>query len=132
MPEGRPTSWSEDIEAQAWEYLENYADHGHAVPSAVGLCQVINRGKTTIYNWAADESKGFRDILDAINERQELVTFNKALNNEYNASIAKLLLGKHGYHDKQDNTHSAPGGGPVKTQTEWVIQPVKPVDATNT
>jgi hypothetical protein len=98
----RPTDWSEEVEAQAWDYVDNFAEHGHAIPSVVGLCKVLNRGKSTIYDWAKDDAKGFSDILNAINENQELVTFNKALTGDYNATIAKLLLGKHGYHDKAD------------------------------
>lgn len=114
---GRPTEWSEDVEDQAWKYIDDYADHQHAVPSIVGLCSVLNRGKTTIYTWADDDTKNFRDILDAIKEKQELVTFNKALKGEYNATIAKLLLGKHGYHDKQDTEHS---GSVHLTAEQWL------------
>ena len=102
MPGGRPTEYTEEIAAQARDYIENYADHDHAVPSVVGMCAVVGRAKSTIYDWAKDPGKEFSDILAEINEKQELVTFNKALTGEYNAAIAKLLLGKHGYHDKQD------------------------------
>jgi len=110
----RPTDWSEKVENDAWDYVDNYANYDHPFPSIVGLCKVLNRGKTTIYSWADDDSKGFRDILDAIKENQELVTFNKAMTNDFNATIAKLLLGKHGYHDKQDNTLSGPNGKAVE------------------
>jgi len=99
---GRPTLYSDEVVSQARDYIENYEKHGDAVPSVVGMCRAINRPKSTIYDWAKDENNEFSDILAQINELQELVTFNKALKNEYNATIAKLLLGKHGYHDKQD------------------------------
>ena len=111
----RPTEYSEDVAQQAWAYLENYEAYDHAFPSIVGLCSVINRARSTVYLWAEDPEKEFSDILEAINEKQELVTFNKAIRNEYNATMAKLLLGKHGYHDKADNTHSGPNGGPIQT-----------------
>jgi hypothetical protein len=115
MGAGRPTTCTPEVIAAAWEYLNTYeVEHEHAVPSVVGLCQVINRSKSAIYNWAQDENNEFVDILRAINEKQELVTFNKALKGEYNASIAKLLLGKHGYHDKQDTSLSGPDGGPLQ------------------
>lgn len=114
---GRPTEYTDEIAAQAWDYVENYAEHGHAVPSVVGLCRVIDRARSTVYGWAEDESKQFSDILDAINENQQLVTFNKALKGDYNATIAKLLLGKHGYHDKADTTVSGPGGKPIQTSS---------------
>ena len=110
----RPTEWSDDVEAQAWKYLEHYQDYGHAVPSVVGLCSVLNRGKSTLYTWAQDDTKGFRDILAAINESQERVAVDMGLKGLYNATIVKLLLGKHGYHDKSDATVSGPDGGPVE------------------
>lgn len=102
MPAGRPTRYTKALVAKAWDYVDNFEKHGHAIPSVVGLCKVLNRGKSTVYDWAKDPNKEFSDILEAINENQELVTFNKSLKGEYNASIAKLLLGKHGYHDKTD------------------------------
>lgn len=114
MPAGRPTDYTDEIARQAWEYVEKFEEHGHAVPSVVGLCKVINRARSTIYQWAEDKENQFADILQAINENQELVTFNKALKGDYNATIAKLLLGKHGYHDKSDQTLSGPNGGPIE------------------
>ena len=132
MPIGRPTEFSDELEAQAWEYIENYEEYGHALPSLVGLCKVIKRSKSTIYDWAKRNDNGFSDILAAINEQQELVAWNKGLKGEYNSNLVKLLLGKHGYHDKQDNTHAGPDGGAVKTEVTWSVQPVKPVDAKDT
>lgn len=117
----RPTDHSKEVEKKAWDYVDNYEDHGHAFPSVVGLCKVLNRGKSTLYDWAGDESKGFSDILAAIKENQELVTFNKAMTGEYNATIAKLLLGKHGYHDKQDSTLSGVDGNPIEIDHQWQV-----------
>ena len=119
MPAGRPTEYNDEVVAKAWEYIDNYETYGHAIPSLVGLCKVLNRGKSTLYDWAKDPEKEFSDILEAINENQELVTFNAALRGDYNASIAKLLLGKHGYHDKQDQT-IAPGPG--VNEAKWSVE----------
>ena len=99
---GRPTNLTKEVIKQAWDYVDGFEAHGHAVPSVVGLCKVINRSKSSVYRWAEEENSEFWDILRAINENQELVTFNRALTGDYNASIAKLLLGKHGYSDKQE------------------------------
>jgi hypothetical protein len=114
MAGGRPTEWSEELETKAWLYVEEYSDiHGHAFPSVVGLCKVIERGKSTIYDWVRDKKGQFSDIVEAINEEQELVTFNKSMTGDYNSTMAKLLLTKHGYSDKQDNTHSG-GDKPIE------------------
>lgn len=97
---GRPTTYSDEIVNEARSYINNYKDHNHAVPSVVGLCSVIDRARSTVYAWADDESKEFSDILDQINEKQEIVTFTEALRGNYNPTIAKLLLAKHGYKDE--------------------------------
>ena len=99
---GRPTTYSSELEEQAWEYINNYQDHEHIIPSVVGLCHVINRARSTIYEWAKHKDKGFSDILEAVNEHQELKALNGGLTGDLNAQITKLVLGKHGYHDKQD------------------------------
>ena len=118
---GRPTDYNQEIVDKAWAYVDGFADHGHAVPSVVGLCKVLNRSRSTVYNWAEDKDTEFMDILAAIKENQELVTFNKSLTGEYNSSIAKLLLGKHGYSDKSDQTISG-GDKPLEiTKVERVI-----------
>jgi len=116
MPAGRPTKYNEEIVGKAREYITNYQEHGHAMPSIVGMAVVLNVAKSTLYDWAEDEEKEFSDILDECMDNQELVLFNQALMNEFNSSIAKLALGKHGYHDKVDSTLSNPNGGPVQVQ----------------
>jgi len=103
MPGGRPTEYSPDMVKKAWEYMDNYnTKHGHEIPSLVGLCKVLNRGKTTLYNWADDTDKEFRDIIDTINEIQQLALLNGGLNGSFNSTITKLILGRHGYTDKQE------------------------------
>lgn len=122
----RPTEYSEELAEAAWDYaIGGWEKEGHAFPSVVGLCKVINRSRSVIYEWAKDPEKEFMDILSHINENQELVAWDRGLNNTYNASLVKLLLGKHGYHDKQDNTHSGPDGAPIKTESTWTVLPVK-------
>ena len=99
---GRPVSFTKQLQKDAGKYIDEYEKYDHAVPSLVGRCDVINRAKSTIYDWAKRDDNEFSDILAAINEKQELVTFNGALKGTLNPMISKLLLGKHGYHDRQD------------------------------
>jgi hypothetical protein len=124
----RPTKYTEKLVASAREYITTFEEHGHAVPSVVGLCDVIDIGKSTAYDWAEDKDKEFSDILERINQKQELVTFNKALRGDYNATIAKLLLGKHGYHDKVDNELTGKGGAPINLDlvVEFIIPDESP------
>jgi len=121
----RPTDWSEEIEVTAWKYVNGgWKEEGHSIPSVVGLCNILGRSRECIYNWGRDGNKGFSDILRSCNENQELTLINGGLNNSLNAGISKLVLGKHGYSDKQDNTLSSPDGGPVKTSSVFEFVPV--------
>lgn len=123
MPAGRPTTWSKALEKKAWEYVNGgWQEAGHVFPSAVGLCSYLNRSKTRIYEWAKDDDKQFRDILAKINQEQEIVAWNRGMVGDYNANLVKLLLGKHGYHDKQDQTLAGPNGGAVKTDNKYTIE----------
>lgn len=116
MAAGRPTHYSDEIALKSREYLNVYEELGHAVPSVAGLSLYIERARSTIYQWAAnDENKEFADILDNINATQEQVAMSKGLKGDYNATLVKLLLGKHGYHDKVDQELTGANGGAIKT-----------------
>lgn len=114
---GRPTSFTDELQEEAWQYIEDYQSHGHEIPSLVGLCKVIKRAKSTIYDWAKRDDNDFSDILEAINEAQQLVLINKGLTGDFNSNIAKLVLGKHGFHDKQDIA-----GSVQITHDQWIEQ----------
>jgi len=115
MSTGRPTKYSKEMLEKTRDYLNRYEAFGDAVPSAAGLAVVLGVARSTLYTWASDPDKSeFSDMLDAINAVQERVALSKGLNNEFNATIVKLLLAKHGYHDKQSLEHSGPEGGEIK------------------
>jgi hypothetical protein len=46
--------------------------------------------------------------------RQEKMLANGGILNEYNASITKLLLTKHGYSEKTETAITGPDGGPLQ------------------
>jgi len=118
------TKYTHELIAQAREYLENFkTEHNHEIPSVVGLARVTGIPRNTFYLWinsAKDKAKDadadaelsesderlfeITYILEAINETQELTLMNNGLNGSFNPAITKLALGKHGYHDKQDNS----------------------------
>jgi hypothetical protein len=59
---------------------------------------------------------------------QEFHLINKSLNSDINTTISKLILGKHGYHDKTDSTVSAPDGGPVALIERVIVDPANTKD----
>lgn len=123
----RPTTYDQEIENKAWQYVESgWIELNHRTPSVVGLCQYINRSKSIIYDWAKDPEKELSDILEAIAEKQEAELLNNGLSGDFNSTITKLMLTKHGYHDKQDNTHSGPDGRAIETDNKYTIEIIKP------
>ena len=119
----RPTKYTPELLEAAREYLVSYAEHEHAFPSAVGLADVLEISESTLYAWAKEEGKEeFSDILDAVSRKQQLVAWNKGLKGEYNANLVKLLLGKHGFSEKVDQSHTSPDGSMTpKVQTIRII-----------
>ena len=97
----RPSKYTAEYLAKAKDYLVNWKEYDDLIPSALSLAVQLNISKATLYRHA-EKHKEFRDILDQINTQQELALIRGGLGNEMNANIAKLVLGKHGYHDKQD------------------------------
>ena len=98
---GRPTKYSAELLEKAQHYLDNYEEYEEVIPSAVGLALVLDITRTTLYDWAKDEDKKvFSNILDNINKKQEQILLKNGLTNQFNSNITKLVLGKHGYHDR--------------------------------
>lgn len=108
---GRPTKYNKEILEKALHYLDNYEEYGDAFPSDIGLIDALDIASSTLYEWAKHEDKkDFSEILDKINRKQQRVAWQKGLKNEYNASLVKLLLGKHGYSDKVESDHKTSDG----------------------
>jgi hypothetical protein len=125
MAGGRPTKYSREMVDKARAYITNYKEvHGHMIPSIVGMAVVLNVGKSTLYDWANDDEKEFSDILDECMSHQEVKLFNGGLSSEFNSSIVKLALGKHGYSDKveQDTLHSFDLSGHSSDQLNAIIE----------
>lgn len=103
MVNGRPVEHTQEIEDIAWDYIETFnSKHGQVIPSVVGLCKVINRARSTLYKWAEEEDKNFSDIIDKIMESQQIELVNNGLKGDFNSTITKLMLTKHGLSDRQD------------------------------
>lgn len=105
MPGGRPTDYNKETIPKTLHYLENYKEYGDMIPSVAGLSIALGVNRDTIYEWSSQDSKKeFSDILKSLLSTQEKVLINNGLNNTFNSQITKLVLGKHGYSDKQEIT----------------------------
>lgn len=122
MKAGRPSAYNKEVLEIANAYIDNFnTEYGHAIPSVVGLAKILRKSRECLYNWARDEEKKeFSDILENINTSQEFELINGGLTNELNSNITKLVLGKHGYSDKQDQQIT----GAIETNSTIIFKPV--------
>lgn len=98
---GRPTKYSEEIIKKTRNYIENYRNFGEVIPSIEGLALVLGVNRDTIYEWK-NKFKEFSDMVEALQLKQTKILLNLGLLNKINFSIAKLLLAKQGYAEKQE------------------------------
>lgn len=115
MTAGRPTEYNEAMLLKAQEYLswanDTVDSNGTTqirLPKAEGMALYIGIHRSTLYRWA-EEHPEFSDILERMNQIQADRVIDKAMSGQYNSQIAKLLLGKHGYSDKQEIDHTSAG-----------------------
>jgi len=116
----RPTKWSEEIEEKATRYIIDYQIYGDMIPSIEGMAEHLELHRDTLYAWAKDEDKGFSDILGRCMQVQAKTLVNNGLNNTFNSAITKLVLGKHGYHDKMEQDITSSDGTMKPTIIELV------------
>ncbi len=101
MPGGRPTKYNAEMLKLANAYIEQFEENGDAVPIVAGLANYLQVTKSTVYKWGEDHPE-FSDTLDELQQKQEQMLASGALRNDFNATIAKLMLHNHGYSDKAE------------------------------
>jgi hypothetical protein len=108
MTAGRPSKLTDALIEQAGRYAsKEYLLHGEVIPTIEGLSVYLNVSRKTLYNWKA-ENKEFLHILDDLMARQAKELVSNGLTGDFNPTITKLILTKHGYSDRveQDVTSS--------------------------
>lgn len=119
MPDpGRPTLYSEEMLTKAREYIESCQDkeveregRGDSViykiqaklPTRGGLARYLGVARSTLYEWA-EQHQDFSDIMEELGSEQEDRLINNGLSGDYNPTIAKVLLTKHGYREGIEQT----------------------------
>lgn len=123
-PVGRPSELKATLE-KAKEYLYGgYETVGEVIPSIAGLACYTEKSRGNIYAYG-DQSEEFKDILEGILRLQESKLINAGLKGDFNPTITKLILTKHGYSDKQELEHS----GNISGLAPIVIQPYDDTEA---
>ncbi len=109
----RPTEYNKDILENTKLYIANCIDVGADketgsmkkvnLPTIEGLAYYLSINRDTIYDWCKVH-KEFSDIIDDLRSKQAQELINKGLSGDYNPTIAKVLLTKHGYREGIDAT----------------------------
>lgn len=127
---GAPTKYNEQILIDSQMYLDQFLGDAYleligkdfqeeVIPSIEGLSDHIKIARSTIYEWRDHPDRGkFSDILDRILARQAKLLLNQGLSGKFNANIAKLALGKHGYSDKSETDVTTNGSSIGMNETE--------------
>ncbi len=110
MPAGAPTKYSEDVLKLAYDYVERWAEFG-TVPQIARLALHCGISKTALYEWIKrPDRKELADVYARVKAMQEAALIDGGLTRDYDSSLSKLLLKKHGYDDKQEVNHTSSDG----------------------
>ncbi len=105
----RPTLYSEQIIIKAEEYLKTLPED-EIVHSIEGLAEYLGITRPTIYDWESQVDKPeFSYIVEQVRQKQSKTLVNKGLKGDFNSSIAKVMMSKHGYHDKTETDITTKG-----------------------
>ena len=128
MPLLKKGDWyTEAVLEKTHKYIADYRSQGDMIPSICGLAVVLEVTRQTVHNWRNGDCDEFGAAIDKLLSTQERVLMNKGLSGDFNSNITKLALGKHGYHDKVDNTLGA-GEKPLETKHTIEIIDGTPTD----
>lgn len=125
---GRPSKL-EECKEPAMKYLEgDYAIDGGVIPTVAGLACYLGVSRSSVNKWAVEDKSegGFSDIVEGILSMQEFKLVNGGLKGDYNPTIAKLLLTKHGYTDKAEVDNRSSDGSMATKPTVIQLVPVEP------
>lgn len=117
MASGRPTKYSEEIQALADNYVDGgFIESGDIVPSRAGLALELNVSRETLTNWSNSHSD-FLGTLERLSFLQERISLNGGLKGDLNSTIVKLLLANHGYSEKSEHDLKSSDGSMTPDRT---------------
>lgn len=130
---GRPTKFSPQMVESAAQYLADAEDvlatnkKGEKyvsvcrLPTLAGLARHLRVHRTTVWDWSKIHPE-LQEILEDIKTKQEEMLIHKGLAGQYNPTIAKVLLAKHGYREGIE--HTGGDGGPLRAELTAVLDKV--------
>ncbi len=126
---------TEEFVAKAARYLDIYEDElGDTTPSIVGLARYMGVRKNRLYLYKTEQKgpvelcRKMAEIMGQIVDEQERKLINNGLTGNYNQTITKLMLSKHGYSDAQRVDHSSTDGSMTPPPTRIELVPMNESD----
>ena len=127
----RPTKYTKNYETKADSYIEacgaldevktrpkiesgkvtgeeQYVSKRIKLPTLEGLALELEIHRDTIYEWCKEHPE-FSDIIERLKKKQADMLINYGLSGDYNPTISKVLLTKHGYIEKQETDVTSKG-----------------------
>ncbi len=116
MSGGRPTLYTPELLVKAKEYIDSCTDEMVGtvpklkvrLPNKGGLARHLDVSRETLYAWAKEYPE-FSDIMEQMGAKQEDALINNGISGDYNPTISKVLLTKHGYTDKTETDITSKG-----------------------
>lgn len=119
---GSPTKYTEDMPDKVQGYIDGYKEKGHPIPTIEGLSLILGISRETIYAWCKqEEKKHFSDMVEQLLATQSHELVANGLEGKFNASITKLMMHNHGYHEQSKVDHTTKGES-LNKDDEAIIQ----------
>ena len=114
-PVGRPTKLTDELMDKAKVYVQKDYLIDELIPTMQGLSLYLGVSNTVLYNWR-NENDEFLHIVEDLMDLQAKNLFRGGLTGDFNASITKLLLTKHGFSDRVEQDLRSSDGTMQPTQ----------------
>lgn len=114
-PVGRPTKLTDELMDKAKVYVQKDYLIDELIPTMQGLSLYLGVSKRVLHDWR-NENDEFMHIVDDLMDLQAKNLFRGGLTGDFNASITKLLLTKHGFSDRVEQDLRSSDGTMQPTQ----------------
>lgn len=119
MPAGRPTDYKPEMVATVTTYSENFHLNDEVTPTVQGLAWILGVAVRTINRWC-EEHEEFCRAVERMKAKQGLLLQAKGLRNEFNPTIAKLMLSAN--HDMREKGDLTSDGKPLGSADKAIAE----------